>query len=311
MVETIETSSRALTQVTWLVIGGTGQLGQALSGVLKQLKIPYLCVGSKELDIRSEINCHSYITRLKPGVVINAAAWTNVDAAEKDPLGARLINSIGAANVAKAAKHANSILAHVSTDYVFSGKSTKPWDEMDPTTPQSIYGQTKLDGELHVLQEYREKSYIFRTAWLYSQWGKNFAKTMTRHALFSHGEIKVVNDQVGQPTCAIDLAHQIVATLKLDLPKGIYHATNGGSGSWFDFAQAIFELTGESTTRLKPISSLEYPQVAARPEYSVLGHKGWNVLDADGAMLLPMRDWKIALQARMPEIISTIRKERN
>ena len=288
--------------MTWLVVGGNGQLGKALSLVMGERGIDFRALGSDQLDIRSELKCASYIGELKPSVVINAAAWTDVDGAEFDPDGAHAVNAVGALNLAVAAQAVGAVFVQVSTDYVFSGVSSRPWQEDDLRAPVSVYGTTKAAGEVAVLGAYADRSFIFRTAWLYSPWGKNFAKTMTRLALSGDGEVRVVNDQVGQPTSSLDLANQIVDSVVARLPFGIYHATNSGQGSWFDFAREVFELSGASVTRVVPVSSSEFVRPAKRPAYSVLGHDGWKEI-------APMRDWRFALHEAMPAIVASVKSE--
>jgi len=288
--------------MTWLIVGGNGQLGKALSVVLGERGIDFRAWGSEDLDIRSALKCVDLIEALKPSVIINAAAWTDVDGAETDPNGAHAVNAVGTLNLAVAAKAVGGVFAHVSTDYVFSGVSDRPWREDDLRSPVSVYGTTKEAGEVAVLSEYAERSYIFRTAWLYSQWGKNFAKTMTRLALSGDGEVRVVDDQVGQPTYVVDLAVQIVDSVITKLPFGIYHGTNSGHGSWFDFACEVFKLSGASGSRVVPVSSSEFMRPAKRPAYSVLGHDGWKVI-------APMRDWRAALSDAMPAIIESVRAD--
>lgn len=288
--------------MTWLVVGGNGQLGSALSVVLGGRGIDFRACGSDQLDIRSELKCSSYIGKLKPSMVINAAAWADVDGAESDPSGVHSVNAVGALNLAVAAKAVGAVFVQLSTDYVFSGVSSRPWKEDDLRAPVSVYGTTKAAGEVAVLGAYAEQSYIFRTAWLYSPWGKNFAKTMTRLALSGDGEVRVVNDQVGQPTSALDLANQIVDSVIATVPFGIYHATNSGQGSWFDFARQVFELSGASVSRVVPVSSSEFVRPAKRPAYSVLGHDGWKEF-------APMRDWRIALREVMPAIVASVKSE--
>ena len=295
--------------MSWLVVGGNGQLGKALSMVLIQRNLEFCSVGSNALDVRSESECMSFITKEKPSVVINASAWTDVDGAELDPNGAYAVNATGPLNLAQASKAVGAIFAHVSTDYVFSGESEAPWSENQDRQPVSEYGRSKAAGEQFVVAEYSKNSYIFRTAWLYSSWGKNFAKTMTRLALSSSDEVRVVSDQVGQPTNAIDLANQIVDSIVSKLPSGIYHATNSGSASWYEFAQEIFIAAGQSIERVVPITSLDFKRLAKRPAYSVLGHDGWKVAGSGGHEVPPMRDWRIALREIMPEIVAAVRAE--
>ena len=297
-------------EMTWLVVGGYGQLGKAQSVVLGERGMDFRAWGSGDLDIRSATKCTELIGALKPSVIINAAAWTDVDGAESDPDGAHAVNAVGALNLAVAAKAVGAVFAHVSTDYVFSGVSDRPWSEDDLRAPVSMYGTTKAAGEVAVLSEYAERSYIFRTAWLYSPWGKNFAKTMVRLALTGDGEVKVVEDQVGQPTSAMDLAEQIVSSIEAQLPFGIYHGTNSGQASWFEFAQEIFSLCGASVERVVRTDSSSFIRPAKRPAYSVLGHDAWSVIGATGGSVEAMRDWKIALREAMPSIISAVKAER-
>jgi dTDP-4-dehydrorhamnose reductase len=284
------------------VIGGKGQLGSALKKALELRNFEYISLSSSELDIRNKEQVLSRISELKPRVVINAAAWTDVDGAEKNPEGAFSVNVTGAANLAIASKIVGAKYVYISTDYVFSGDTNKPLKVNELLAPKSVYGRTKAEGENSVLNLYPEHSYIFRTAWLYSQLGKNFAKTITRLALTSQELVSVVTDQFGQPTSALDLANQIIDAITNILPFGIYHATNSGECSWFDFAQAIFEFNNVSTSRLAPILSSEIKRDAVRPKYSVLDHSAWKVIP-------PMRDWRIALEQVMPDIVATVNKE--
>jgi dTDP-4-dehydrorhamnose reductase len=295
----------------WLILGGNGQLGKAFAVALEQCGIPFQSCSSADLDIRSPQLTFQFIVALKPAVVVNCAAWTDVDAAESDFEGAYAVNALGALNLSRGAKAVNAIFAHISTDYVFSGLNSSPWREDDQQAPVSVYGKTKAKGELLVLSEYWERSYVFRTAWLYSKWGKNFAKTMVRLALSSDADVKVVDDQVGQPTSALDLAYQIIETINAQLPFGIYHGTNSGSASWFKFAQEVFRLCGGEVlkNRVVPTDSSAFTRPAKRPAYSVLGHESWNLVGASNLLVPEMRDWKIALAETVPSIISTVREE--
>ena len=293
----------------WLVLGANGQLGRSLSKTLTEREIPFESWGSKQLNIANYDDCHNLIRSLAPMVIINAAAWTDVDGAETNPEAAMLVNSIAPRILASIARDIGAVFAHVSTDYVFSGNSDHPWQESDERKPVSLYGKSKAEGEVAVLSEYLEGSYIFRTAWLYSEWGKNFAKTMTRMALNGEEEVRVVSDQVGQPTSAIDLANQIIDSINAKIPFGIYHGTNSGSTSWYKFAQLIFELAGQTAVRVVPVSSFEFIRPARRPNYSVLGHESWNQVGESGRQVAAMRNWKNALQAEMPNIIRAVKDE--
>ena len=290
--------------MNWLVTGGAGQLGIAVSEVLDSYGITFTAVGSKDLDITDSKNVSNFITRNSPTVIVNCAAWTDVDGAESNEEAASKVNGVGPKNLAVAAASSGCRLIHVSTDYVFSGVSQKPFEIADQIDPQSAYGRTKADGENKVLVTYPQNSYVVRTAWLYSANGKNFAKTMTRLALNGDGDVRVVNDQMGQPTLAVDLAQQIVDLGLSNAPAGIYHGTNSGQATWFEFAQEIFTLAGADNNRVVPVSSDEYPRPAKRPPYSVLSHDAWSKTS-----IKPMRDWKIALASVMPEIISTVKAE--
>jgi dTDP-4-dehydrorhamnose reductase len=295
----------------WLVIGATGQLGRALSKVLSERGIEFSALDSKQLDITSGDEVTRVVSALKPSVIVNAAAWTDVDGAERNPDAAHAVNAEGPLHLASAAKAVGAVFAHVSTDYVFSGISDRPWHEDDLRAPVSVYGTTKAAGEVALLSEYSAGSYIFRTAWLYSEWGKNFAKTMVRLALNGDGEVKVVDDQIGEPTSAIDLANQIVDSVIAKLPFGIYHATNSGQGSWFDFAKEIFTLCGAgvSVKRVIRTNSSDYVRPAKRPAYSVLGHDAWKNVGENGIAVPEMRDWRLALRESVPAIISAVKAE--
>lgn len=290
--------------MTWLITGGSGQLGVAVSQELGERGILFTAWGSEDLDITKGPTVRDFVSQLSPTVVINCAAWTDVDGAESNEPQASRVNSDGAENIALAAKQRGAKLIHVSTDYVFSGEGKSPCKVDDSLNPQSAYGRTKAEGESRVVATYPENSSIVRTAWLYSPWGKNFAKTMTRLALNGESEVRVVNDQIGQPTSAIDLAKQLVELGLSSSPAGIYHGTNSGEATWFEFAQKIFELAGADVNRVVPVSSSEYPRPAKRPSYSVLSHDAWA-----NTSVKPLRDWRIALADVMPAIISAVKAE--
>ena len=290
--------------MSWLITGGSGQLGMAVSEELDKLGIAFNAWNSKDLDITRSSTVSEAIEKLSPSVIINCAAWTDVDAAESHENDASRVNSDGAENLASAAKVSNSKLIHVSTDYVFSGISKTPWHIGDEINPQSAYGRTKAQGESRVLATYPEDSFVVRTAWLYSPWGKNFAKTMTKLAFKGEDELNVVNDQVGQPTSASDLAIQLVELGLSNSPAGIYHGTNSGQATWYEFAQEIFKLVGADVGRVTSVSSSEYPRPAKRPSYSVLSHDAWA-----GTSVKPMRHWRIALADAMPPIISAVKAQ--
>jgi dTDP-4-dehydrorhamnose reductase len=290
--------------MTWLITGSSGQLGIAVSQELGKQGLLFNAWSSKDLDITKGPTVRDSISHLSPRVIINCAAWTDVDGAETNELEALRVNGDGAENLAQAAKKCGAKLIHVSTDYVFSGVSGSPWQICSEVNPQTAYGRTKAAGEKQVLAAYSENSIIVRTAWLYSPWGKNFAKTMTRLAIKSDGDVRVVNDQKGQPTSAIDLAKQLVDLGLSTLPAGIYHGTNSGQGTWFEFAQEIFRLAGSDVNRVIPVSSGEYLRPATRPSNSTLSQDAWAKTN-----IKPLRDWRIALEKAMPSIISAVKAE--
>ena len=290
--------------MSWLITGGSGQLGIAVSQELGERRILFHAWNSQDLNITQGPIVRDVISKLLPKVIVNCAAWTDVDGAESNEQLASRVNRDGPENIALAAKEYGAKLIHISTDYVFSGQSETPWEVDDEINPQSTYGRTKAEGENRVFDVYPEQSSIVRTAWLYSPWGKNFAKTMTKLAVKGAGEVRVVNDQVGQPTSALDLAHQLVELGLSTSSAGIFHGTNSGQATWFEFAQEIFKLLGADLERVIPVSSSEYPRPAKRPSYSALSHNAWAKTSVK-----PMRDWRIALAEAMPAIISAVKAE--
>jgi dTDP-4-dehydrorhamnose reductase len=290
--------------MTWLITGGSGQLGIAVSQELDSRGLQFTAFGSKDLDITQSSIVRDLVSQVSPTMIINCAAWTDVDAAETNEALASKVNRDGAENISLAAKNCGAKLIHVSTDYVFSGEGETPWQVADEKNPQSAYGRTKAEGEGRVLGSYPENSSIVRTAWLYSPWGKNFAKTMSGLALKSDAEVRVVDDQMGQPTSATDLAKQLVELSLSSSPAGIYHGTNSDQTTWFGFAREIFKLSGADVNRVIPVSSSEYLRPAKRPSYSVLSHDSWS-----RTSVKPMRDWRIAIIEAMPAIISAVKAQ--
>lgn len=248
-----------------LVLGGFGQLGQCLQTVCGGDAI---FLSSKEADISNESQLEQLFHQHRPTHVINCAAYTAVDKAEEEIEAATSINAIAPGKLAERCKRFDTVLIHISTDFVFEGTQTGLLAEEDTARPTGIYGKTKLAGEL-AIQAAWEKHIIIRTSWLYSEYANNFAKTMLRLAE-GREELKVVADQVGTPTYALDLAKALCEIIKKTEGKyGIYHYSNEGVASWYDFAHAIFELNGVNI-RLLPIKTSEFPTKAKRPAYSVL-----------------------------------------
>ena len=252
-----------------LVTGAKGQLGQAIESISKNyIEIDFVFCSSSELDISNLDHCKAIFKTHQPNYCINAAAYTAVDKAESEPEKAHLINVVGAKNLAEVCNEHKAILLHISTDFVFDGSKTTPYTEVDVPLPTGVYAQTKLDGE-KAIQAVFDQYFIIRTSWVYSQFGNNFMKTMLRLAS-ERDSLSVVNDQIGTPTNAVDLANAII---KIILSKsnafGIYHFSNEGTASWYDFAKKIFEINNIKID-LKPIPTTDFPTPAKRPKYSVL-----------------------------------------
>lgn len=283
-----------------VITGANGQLGRALNQVFKdnkEITIINTDMGQQTaycpiiLDITNAVGVMNFIQDLKPDVIINCAAHTAVDLCETDKDRAYKVNAIGPKNLAIAADAVDAKLLHVSTDYVFDGTKEEPYLEENHTGPQSVYGSTKLEGEEFVKQ-LCEKYYIVRTAWLYGE-GRNFVKTMLALSE-KNTEIKVVSDQYGSPTSALELARAISAIITTE-NYGIYHATCEGIATWYEFATEIFRIACKDII-VKPITTEDYPTPAKRPKYSVLENSKLKEL---GYFMKP---WKEALKEYMSEI---------
>ena len=274
-----------------LVCGAKGQLGSNL----KELSIHYPDIffdftDIEELDILDSLSLNHYVKQQRPGFIINCAAFTQVDKAETEREKAFLLNAEAVKNLLIAARQCDARLIHISTDYVFNGKNYIPYKENDLPDPDSVYGLSKLKGEMYLADSH--SSLIIRTSWLYSNYGHNFFKTVLRLAN-EKDEIKMVNDQVGTPTWAGDLAAailQIVVSTSEDSSRfihGIYHFSNEGVASWYDFAKEIIDLSG-SKTQVLPIETSDYPLLAPRPYYSVLNKK--KIRDTFGISIMHWKD---------------------
>ncbi|PTN06326.1 dTDP-4-dehydrorhamnose reductase [Mangrovibacterium marinum] len=260
-----------------LITGANGQLGSEIKARSEQFPgIDFLLTDVDELDLTDFEAVRAFIEEHKPSFIINCAAYTAVDVAETDVELASLINTKVPAFLGKLATAIDAKVVHVSTDYVFDGTACTPYEEADLVDPDSVYGKTKLNGEIALVKE-NPKAIIIRTSWLYSSYGKNFAKTMIKLGI-ERDELKVVVDQVGTPTYAGDLADAILMIIDKALADaaswkgGIYHFSNEGVCSWYDFAKAIHEIYGIDCN-VRPISTDEYPTPAKRPAYSVLCKK--------------------------------------
>ena len=251
-----------------LITGAHGQLGSALSSLLQSTPYNVVCTDYDSLDITNSEAVESFIGEGKFDYIVNCAAYTQVDRAEEDADNADLLNHIAVANIANAALNCGGRVIHISTDYVFDGNHFVPYVESDEPAPRSVYGSTKLDGERDLF-DIAPDSIVVRTAWLYSATGNNFVKTMLRLGK-EKDSIRVVYDQIGSPTYAPDLASAILTIIESETwVPGVYHFTNEGVISWYDFTKAIFRISGVHC-EVSPILSSEYKTLAVRPHYSVL-----------------------------------------
>ena len=282
-----------------LVTGANGQLGSELQEEMpKVLQGSHFFFTDKDtLDITNESDIRNFIDLNHIDTIINCAAYTAVDKAEEDEVNADKINHLAVKYLAQISKDKNILLVHVSTDYVFDGTNHKPYVENDTTNPNGIYGKTKLAGEQVMLEINPENSIIIRTSWVYSSYGANFVKTMLRLGE-DRDELGVIFDQVGTPTYAKDLAKAILEILpKIQNDKvKIYNYSNEGVCSWYDFAKAIFELSGIAC-QVNPIETKEYPTPAKRPHYSLLNKVK---IKEDFDLTIPY--WKDSLEACLTKI---------
>ena len=282
-----------------LVTGGNGQLGEAICRAAKGSINHYTFATIDELDICNRADVERYITENKVDTIINCAAYTDVEGAEDNINMAYAINSTAVASLAEVCKMLNVRLIHISTDYVFGGDSKRstPYTESDTTAPLNIYGRSKAEGEVAVIEH---DGIVIRTSWLYAPWGKNFVLTMLRLGR-EREAISVVDDQRGTPTSALGLARAIITIVEsgaLETMNGIYHYTDGGNCTWYDFACEIMTQAGLAC-RVKPCASMERNMRAERPAYSVL----------NTARIATIEDITIApWQERLKEVISLINR---
>jgi dTDP-4-dehydrorhamnose reductase len=253
-----------------LVVGAAGMLGTDVMSVLEHHNPRGVTRGELDITVADQVQ------RAVQGfdVVVNCAAYTRVDDAETDRDQAFAINSDGVANLARAAKTEGSRLIHLSTDYVFDGQGTTPLAEDAPTGGLSVYGESKRAGEENLLEIYSSGGIILRTSWLYGLHGPSFPRTILK-AGREREQLQVVNDQVGQPTWTLDVAHMISMVIDSSVSSGVFHATNAGQATWWDFAQRIFRAAGWYPERIVPTTTDKFPRPAPRPAWSVLGHDNW------------------------------------
>ena len=276
-----------------LVTGVKGQLGYDVVRELQKRQIEAVGVDVEEMDITDAAQVETVIRNVNPDAVIHCAAYTAVDAAEDNEELCRRVNAQGTENVAKVCQEMDLKMMYISTDYVFDGQGTRPWEPDDERDPLNVYGQTKYEGELAV-EKYVEKFFIVRIAWVFGVNGKNFIKTMLNLGK-THDKLTVVNDQTGSPTYTYDLARLLADMIQTD-KYGRYHATNEGICTWYEFACEIFRQAGMDV-EVAPVTSDEYPAKAKRPANSRMSKKK---LDENGFERLP--SWQDALKRYLKEI---------
>lgn len=276
-----------------LVTGANGQLGKELALWQPEDGLNIVGLGRNELDITSLEQCRKAMEEHKPDVVIHCAAYTAVDQAETDRDGAYRVNAAGTRNVALAARESAAKLIYVSTDYVFDGQGERPYEEYDLPNPKTVYGKSKLAGE-QLVQSLHDRWFIVRTSWVYGKHGANFVKTMLRLGA-EKDRLSIVSDQFGSPTYTKDLAALLLELARSEA-YGIYHASNTGSCSWHEFAQAIFEEAGLKA-QADPCTTEEFPRPAPRPRFSVMDH---GAIRVNGFNDLP--EWREALVRFLQEL---------
>ena len=284
-----------------LLLGGTGILGSEFRTQLTAKNMKFESPSSAELDIRDLGQLSEFVQMHKPNWIINCAAWTNVDGAEESFDQAKELNEKAVGNIAETALTNSCNVIHLSTDYLFDGLSSVPYDENSPVKPVNKYGESKLLGENALLKTLPNNSYVIRTSWLYGVKGKNFVKTIAAKALKSEAA-SVVEDQVGSPTSARDLARAILAIIEKAPAPGIYHYSNSGSCSWFELGRTIYSMVGADPALVDPIKTASLNVKAARPIFSILSKEKWR-----SAVLSVIPEWEDALEELLPEILTELR----
>jgi dTDP-4-dehydrorhamnose reductase len=290
---------------TWLVTGAGGMLARDVLARLAADGIEAVGAGRADLDITDPGSVRAAMARHRPAVVVNCAAWTDVDGAEEQEEAALAVNGTGPRVLAEACRESGAVLLQVSTDYVFAGDGSEPYAEDAPTGPRSAYGRTKLAGERAVLEILPETGHVVRTAWLYGAGGPNFVRTMIKLEGIKD-TLDVVDDQRGQPTWTVDLADRLVrlgrAALEGTVKAGVHHGTSSGETTWYGFTREIFRLLGADPERVRPTTSAAFVRPAPRPAYSVLGHEGWRQTGIE-----PIRDWREALAEAFTALVEAER----
>ncbi|WP_198403807.1 dTDP-4-dehydrorhamnose reductase [Aquimarina aggregata] len=273
-----------------LVTGSSGQLGQCIKNIERDYReLHFYFANSKELDITQKQQIQNFFSNKSFDFIINCAAYTNVEQAEKEPKKAFLVNAQGVKNIAEVCKETNMTLVHISTDYVFDGKKKTPYNEDDVTNPINEYGKSKLAGEKYI-QEILDKYFIIRTSWLYSEFGHNFFKTILKK-LESESQLTITTSEIGTPTNANDLVKFILFLIEVETSDyGVFHYSNLGETTWFDFAKEILKLSGKLDT-IKLEKTDNYVIFADRPGYSILSKvKSLQYFN------LEILNWKLSLK---------------
>ena len=280
-------------QLKILVTGANGQLGRCLSDLAKTTDWNWIFTTRQHFDLTDSSAVNTFIKAIQPDIIVNTAAYTQVDQAEKENELAFDVNKKGVENLVKSVEDSQTKIIHISTDYVFEGQGSNPYTESNPVNPQSVYGLSKAAGEKALLGKISNRVYIIRTSWLYSEYGNNFVKTMLRLGS-ERKEINVVDDQMGKPTYANDLALGIIRMIEKteseNAPAGIYHFANKNTTTWFNFAAEIMKLSDLECV-VNPIPTSQFPTLAKRPVFSAL-----NTDKFESNFNFVIRDWEDALQ---------------
>jgi dTDP-4-dehydrorhamnose reductase len=284
-----------------LLLGGSGILGTEVLRMLENEKIEYVAPRSSDLDIRSRNEVSNLVQDYKPTWIINCAAWTNVDGAENSFGEACELNEVAVGIIGTAAESVGCKVVHISTDYVFDGESETPYEEDSPVNPKNKYGESKLRGEKTLLAVL-PSSFVIRTSWLYGVKGKSFVKTIAGKALRNE-PARVVDDQVGSPTSATDLATAIISVIRIQPEPGIYNFSNEGTCSWFKLAKTIYENVGADPELVEAIDSASLNLKANRPKFSLLNKDKWKA-----AQLSQVPEWNSSLESMLPEIVAELKQ---
>ena len=285
----------------WLVTGAAGMLGRDLVRTLEAAGEQVHGATHAELDVADAEAVAQTVAELRPDIVANCAAWTDVDGAEDAEDRVRRVNVAGPTNLATACGSFGARLLQMSTDYVFDGGAGTPYTEDSPVAPVNAYGRAASAAERAIRETLPGAGYVVRTAWLYGEHGSNFVKTMLRFEA-ERDTVDVVDDQVGQPTWTVDVAHQLLQLGRSTATPGIYHATSSGQTTWHGFAREIFRCAGADPHRVRPTTSAAFARPARRPAFSALSHDGWSA-----AGIRPLGPWDERLHEAFPRILAEVR----